>query len=216
MTIEQLPPVMAIADPPHFGADSPIRKVTRQVAFENRWDATRARKVADLFDGMADTWTADHDVEGRYRALDDALHRGVGLAPGDFSRAHTVIELGSGTGLGTRTLHQRFERVFAFDLALAMLQNADPTWAPLVQADASALPLPDGVADVVVLVNMLLFPSELDRVLAPGGRLVWINTVGAQTPIHLSAADVVAALPGTWQGTASRAGIGTWAVVQRQ
>jgi len=214
MTIDELPPALPIEDPPHFGADHPMREVTRQVAFENGWDPARARKVADLFNGMAANWTADHDQPGRYALLDDALDRGL-LTPPAGGRAPRVVELGSGSGLGTRTLHRRFERVVAIDLALAMLQEAPPEWAPRVQADASALPLPDGAVDVLVLVNMLLFPHETARVLAPNGQLVWANTSGDQTPIHLSASDVAAALPGDWHGVASRAGRGTWAVVRR-
>lgn len=215
MTIEELPPTLPVEDSSHFGADHPMRKVTRQVAFEGGWDPTRARKVADLFNGMAENWTADHDHEGRHALLADALDRGL-AEPVTAEPAPTVVELGSGTGLGTRTLDQRFERVVAMDLALGMLREAPPAWAPRVQADASSLPLPDRAADILVLVNMLLFPTEIERVLAPTGQLVWVNTSGEQTPIHLSADDVAAALPGDWHGVASRAGRGTWAVVRRQ
>ncbi len=95
-----------------------------------------------------------------------------------------------------------------------MLAHA-PDDSPRVRADSSRLPFADDVADVVLLINMLLFPAEVDRILRPGGRLVWVNTLGDQTPIHLPADDVIAALPGEWCGVASRAGIGTWAVVRR-
>ena len=62
---------------------------------------------------------------------------------------------------------------------------------------------------------MLLFPEEVDRVLARGGSLLWINTMADETPIHLSAEQVVAALPGEWHASASRAGTGSWCVVRR-
>jgi hypothetical protein len=47
------------------------------------------------------------------------------------------------------------------------------------------------------------------------GALVWVNTAGDRTPIHLTADDVEAALPGPWDGIASEAGWGTWAVLRR-
>jgi hypothetical protein len=84
-----------------------------------------------------------------------------------------------------------------------------------VQADASELPLADRSVSALVLVNMLLFPVEVDRVLAADGSLVWVNSLAELTPIHLSAQDVGEALPGRWEGLASRAGGGTWCVLRR-
>ena len=67
---------------------------------------------------------------------------------------------------------------------------------------------PTGAAAAVVLVNCFLFPDEVDRVLAPDGVVVWVNSSGAETPIHLPPDDVVAALPGRWEGVQSTAGVG--------
>ena len=38
--------------------------------------------------------------------------------------------------------------------------------------------------------------AEVERVLSRGGAVVWVNSSGEQTPIHLSPEDVRAALPG--------------------
>jgi len=62
---------------------------------------------------------------------------------------------------------------------------------------------------------MLLFPGEVDRVLAPGGTVTWVNTLGDQTPIHLPPADVIEALPGVWEGVTANAGTGLWATLRR-
>lgn len=209
MAVTYLEPVFDVWEADRFGEDSPMRKVTRQVAFEGGWDATRATKVADLFTSMSKNWTADHDIENRYWPLTDALDRG------DVSST-SAVELGSGTGLGTRILSQRFDHVAAFDLSSGMLRNAPAEYGQRVQADASTLPLRDGSVETLVLVNMLLFPAEVDRVLSDAGTIVWVNTVGEQTPIHLSADDVVTALPGAWQARASRAGQGTWCTATRE
>lgn len=195
-----------VTDLPVFGSVSPMREVTETVAFDAAWDFSRREKVRELFDGMAAEWSS-RATPGREASILDALDRG-GLA-GD-----RVIELGSGTGLGTGHLIERFDDVVALDLSMAMLHH-QPDLAPKVQADASVLPFPDDAADLLVLVNMLLFPAEVDRVLRPGGGLLWINTLGHETPIHLSPEAVVDALPGSWTATAGRAGSGLWASVQR-
>ena len=67
----------------------------------------------------------------------------------------------------------------------------------------------------VVLINAFLFPAEVDRVLAPDGVVVWVNSSGPQTPIYLSVDDVVSRLPGSWEGVASQAGEGHWGVLRR-
>ena len=195
-----------VTDLPVFGSVSPMREVTETVAFDAAWDSSRREKVRELFDGMAAEWSSRATPE-REASILVALDRG-GLA-GD-----TVIELGSGTGLGTGHLIEGFDDVVALDLSMAMLHH-QPDLAPKVQADASVLPFRDDAADLLVLVNMLLFPAEVDRVLRPGGGLLWINTLGQETPIHLIPEAVVDALPGSWTATAGRAGSGLWAAVQR-
>ncbi len=195
-----------VTDLPVFGSVSPMREVTETVAFDAAWDFSRREKVRELFDGMAAEWSSRSTPE-REASILDALDRG-GLAGG------TVIELGSGTGLGTGHLIERFDDVVALDLSMAMLHH-QPDLAPKVQADASVLPFRDDAADLLVLVNMLLFPAEVDRGLRPGGGVLGINTLGHETPIHLSPEAVVEALPGSWTATAGRAGSGLWAAVQR-
>lgn len=125
------------------------------------------------------------------------------------------LECGSGAGNNTLLLKDKVPDLVALDLSKAMLQQASAEAAPRVQGDSSALPFPEACFDVILLVNMLLFPDELCRVLAPGGSLVWVNTLGDQTPIHLPVDDVVTALPGQWSGTTARAGSGFWLSVTR-
>ena len=81
--------------------------------------------------------------------------------------------------------------------------------------DGARLPIRDGSAAVVALINAFLFPNEVERVLSRGGALVWVNSSGEQTPIYLSVDDLVARLPGEWAGRSSRAGEGHWCVLRR-
>ena len=102
------------------------------------------------------------------------------------------------------------------DLRTAIHTNLAAFEATGAKSEATAqLPLADDSADVVLMINMLLFPAEVDRVLRPDGHVVWVNTLGDQTPIHLAPDDVAAALPGDWHGTTSFAGTGLWAVLRR-
>lgn len=208
--ITHLPPVREVIEPePFAGPDHPMRRLTRDIAFGlATWDDDRAQSVAEIFDGLAATWTADRDAPTHVVPLADAIDRG-GAAGG------RCVELGSGTGLATPLLVERYGSAISVDLSLEMLRGSPGTLAPRVRADSAHLPLPDAAVDVLVLVNMLLFPDEVDRVLAPSGSLVWVNSIGDQTPIHLPAEQVAAALPGSWQGQASHAGTGTWAVLRR-
>jgi SAM-dependent methyltransferase len=186
------------------GPDHPMRKVTREVAFEGGWSPERARKVAELFDGLAPEWHTRMKDE-RWEAMRDALERG------DVPAQGLCVELGAGTGLGSKELARRYPRLVAVDLSREMLRHRPAGLGWPVRADAARLPLRDGAADVLVLPNMLLFPAEVRRVLAPRGALIWVNSLGDRTPIHLSAEDVARALPG-FEGVASEAGWGTWAV----
>ena len=84
-----------------------------------------------------------------------------------------------------------------------------------MQADASRLPFPDRSFDAVVMINMLLFPREVDRILRVDGVVLWVNNLGDQTPIHLPATDVLDALPGDWSGRTAKAGTGFWLTAHR-
>jgi len=206
--ITYLPPVHPVIEGMHGidGANSPMREVTRQVAFDDAWDTDRAAKVRDLFDGMAADWHNRISINRGVPVLD-------ALARGDVPKG-LALELGSGLGDKTPVLTEQLGQTIAVDLAMNMLTRA-PQDSTRVCADAARLPFRDGLASSVVLINALLFPAEVDRVLAPHGAVVWVNTSGEHTPIHLSADELCDALPGSWAGVASRADRGTWAVVSR-
>lgn len=191
------------------GPDHPMRAVTRSVATgEQAWTAEIAQRVRATFDGLAGEWHTRLRPD-RLDGLVDAFERGLGTPHG------VCLELGSGTGFATPWLAERFRVVVAADLSAEMLARAPTGPGHRLLADAAHLPLRDRAVDTAVLVNMLLFPGEIGRVLADDGALVWVNTSGPGTPIHLAADEVDAALPGSWTGVASRSGIATWAVLHR-
>ncbi len=207
-------PSLAAVDPP-----APAEQIARmqalalELAYEpDAWcDATRAQ-IAALFDERAETW-ATHRQDSRLGALRDALARG-GVAPGG-----TCLEVGSGTGLITPALLERFDRVVSVDLSPQMLAHTPAGRAHLVLADASSLPLRPGSVAALVCVNCFLFPREYLRVLADDGAIVFVSTRGAATPIYLAPEHVLGALAAhggsRWAATSADALGGTWTVVRR-
>ena len=193
---------------PFAGPGHPMRRLTRATAFGESWTRDDAARVTEVFDELAPSWSSDHVDPLKAAPLLDAIDRGGVPTDGRW------IELGSGTGAGCRALDGRVDEHVSLDLSYRMLAHA-PDHALRVQADSAQRPLADDTADVVLMINMILFPHEVDRILRPDGFVVWINTLGDQTPIHLPPADVAAALPGEWTGCTAEAGTGCWAVLRR-
>jgi SAM-dependent methyltransferase len=218
MSVEHLPPVVGETGeaPEDIGTGHPMREVTERVAADpSAWNAELAVLVGSFFDERAPDWAATRSAPSE--VLADALDRG--MPAGSFGGAALegpAVELGAGTGAGTRVLAERFDHVIAGDLAGEMLARLPSTLASRVRLDAARLPLPARSVGVVVCVNMLLFAHEVDRVLADRGALVWVNSIGERTPIHLSAETVADAMGDGYDVVASRCGWGTWAVAHRR
>lgn len=120
----------------------------------------------------------------------------------DFRLApQTVLDLGAGTGWGTRELKRRYPRalVLALDLAPGMLREARRQSRPFRRfarlcADARRLPLRPASIDLVFTNLMLQWCDELPvvlreirRVLRPGGLLM-LSSFGPGTLAELGAA----------------------------
>ncbi|WP_432178670.1 class I SAM-dependent methyltransferase [Streptomyces sp. NBC_00063] len=192
---------------PSTGTAEAFRVFARDLAAGRRsWDGETARFITDQFDQMAAEWDTTL-ATGRDEPLRDSLERG-GPFPGGV-----CLELGSGTGLFTELLRSEFSRVISVDLSEQMLRQAVGRSPARIRADAAALPLVNAQA-VVAAIDMLLFPAEIVRVLAPNGVLLWINQLGEDGPLHLPAMDVAHALPGDWQAVEADAGWGSWAVLR--
>jgi ArsR family transcriptional regulator len=132
------------------------------------------RAHAADWDRIRTLHVAESEVEA---AIADAL------GPGPFK---LLVDLGTGTGRILELFADRYARGLGFDLNQAMLayarsklSKAHLTHAQVRHGDIYALSLPDGVADAVVMHQVLHFLSEpglaireAARVLAPGGRLL--------------------------------------------
>lgn len=184
-----------------------MRIMTRRIAGlePGSWDREAEALVTRTFDTLAPEWHTRTSPE-RTAIVDDALSRGLDPLLGGSGLG---IEVGSGIGTYTPLVESRFDVLLAVELSWQMLARAPETGCR-VRADGGRLPVRDGAADAVVLINAFLFPAEVGRVLRVGGVLLWVNSSGDETPIHLSTADVVSALPFPVRGVESRAGAGTW------
>ncbi|WP_327585614.1 class I SAM-dependent methyltransferase [Nonomuraea sp. NBC_00507] len=187
-----------------------LRRLARQIATEPAaWTPALATLVAGLFEEMAPAWDAEH-ATGRLDFLSDSLARGGPLPEG------VCLELGSGTGQHTALLAGAFDHAVAVDLARQMLTRAPAHLAPRLQADAARLPLAARSIAAIVCIDVLLFPSEIARVLREDGVLLWANQLGAEGPLFLDTPTVLAALGGSWQAVQAEAGWGNWAVIRRR
>lgn len=193
--------------------DHPMRIATRRAAGleQGGWTESLAGDVSSYFDDLAAEWHTRTSPE-RSLIVVDALKRGLGEVgtPGGLA-----VEVGSGIGTYSGLIAEHFRPVMAVELSMEMLKLAPDAPAHRVLADGSQLPLRDRSAAAVVLINAFLFPQEVARVLIPDGVVIWVNSSGESTPIHLSVDDLVKALPGTWNCVTSAAGAGLWSVLRR-
>jgi ubiquinone/menaquinone biosynthesis C-methylase UbiE len=150
---------------------------------------------------------------------------------------HTVVDVGSGTGLLSLVFAERTARVWAIDSSPAMcdylrvkVSSAEFHNVETVLASAVSLPLVDGVADLVVS-NYCLHElrradkyralAEARRVLKPGGRIVIGDMMFSLNPTQTRDRRVVIVkllkiarrgLPGMWRllKNAARLVSGRW------
>jgi demethylmenaquinone methyltransferase/2-methoxy-6-polyprenyl-1,4-benzoquinol methylase len=138
----------------------------------------KVRAVRSMFDAIAPRYdivnrimTFRLDVGWRRAAV-----RALRLPPGG-----RVLDLAAGTGDLCRDLGKAGLEPVGIDLSWGMLAHAR-TDAPLIQADALRLPLPDGGADGATsgfalrnFVDLGAFFDELGRVVRRGGRVALLD-----------------------------------------
>jgi len=138
----------------------------------------KVRAVRSMFDAIAPRYdlvnrimTFRMDVRWRTRTVRD-----LGLPQGSL-----VADLACGTGDFCRELQNQGLRAIGFDLSFGMLAAAR-TSAPLAEADALSLPVPDASLDGITcgfalrnLVELGGFFTELARTVRPGGRIALLD-----------------------------------------
>jgi demethylmenaquinone methyltransferase/2-methoxy-6-polyprenyl-1,4-benzoquinol methylase len=135
--------------------------------------------IAPRYDLVNRIMTGRLDVRWRRRAV-----RSLGLPAGAV-----VVDLACGTGDFCRDLADAGLRPVGMDLSFGMLAAARTT-APLAQADALALPLPDGSVEGVTcgfalrnFVEIPPFLAEVARIVTPGGRIALLDVSEPANPL---------------------------------
>jgi ubiquinone/menaquinone biosynthesis C-methylase UbiE len=135
--------------------------------------------VQRFWNRMAGSWDAN-ESPGRTQALLAALDQ--------IGEPKRILEIGTGTGSGAAVLKSRFPRaeITGVDLSPEMVRIAQTKVAGVTfePADASRLPFPDAGFDLVAQNNVPVYFAEIDRVLAPGGRVLVTSTFGPVTPYY--------------------------------
>ena len=148
--------------------------------------AEKQRMVRAMFDAIAPRYdlvnrimTFRLDVRWRKRTV-----RSLALPP-----RSRVLDLACGTGDLCRDLAREGHLPVGIDFSYGMLAAAR-TDAPLVQADALQLPLPNASADGATcgfalrnFVDLGSFLAELARVVRPGGRIALLEVGEPTNPV---------------------------------
>ena len=135
--------------------------------------------VRGQFDRLAPVWDQMR-MEDTFASYEAALQR----IDASVERA---LDVGTGTGAGARLLKQRYPGadVVGVDLATGMLDEARRLvpGVSFVAGDAARLPFGDDSFDLVAHQNMIPFVNQVDRVLKPGGWVLFAFSAGPETPI---------------------------------
>jgi len=143
--------------------------------------------VRSMFDSIAPRYDL---VNGLMTFGLDAPWRRRTIALLQLSPGSVVLDVGCGTGDLARSLRAKGQHSVGIDLSFGMLRAARAGGAPLVQADAVALPFPTAAADGVVsgfavrnFADLRGVLCELGRVLRPGGRLALLEVGEPPSPL---------------------------------
>jgi SAM-dependent methyltransferase len=148
-----------------------------------------------LWSARADDWAQIQ--EPLMRPAFDAALDALRLEPNT-----RLLDVGCGSGLALRLAADRGASVTGLDASRGQLEHArrQVPGAPLVQGELEELPFDDGSFDVVTGFNSFQYAArptlalaEAARVLAPGGRVLYLNWA---PPEQCEAAAYLAAIGG--------------------
>ena len=158
---------------------------------------TRARNDPSQYDRLAGEWWKPR---GAFAALHWLARSRGDLIPEPARPGATLVDLGCGGGLLAG--HVDGYRHVGVDLSMRSLRHAAGHGVIPLRADAAALPLQDGVADVVVageifehVADLPAVISEIARVIRPDGVLVF-DTINDTLWSRLSLVVVGERIPG--------------------
>jgi 2-polyprenyl-6-hydroxyphenyl methylase/3-demethylubiquinone-9 3-methyltransferase len=158
----------------------------------------RRRNDLAQYDDLAAEWW---DTGGPFAALHWLARARAGLIPPAPRDGARLLDLGCGAGVLAPHVPAGYEH-HGVDLNEAALQQAALRGVRPLRADVTAVPLPDGFADVVVAGELLEHVpdvegvvAEMVRLLRPGGTAI-LDTIAPTTWAKVSLVWVGERLPG--------------------
>ena len=148
-----------------------------------------------------------------YLAVQSAILETLGLRPGE-----RCLDIGSGTGFLVGEMAKLVGsagRVAAVDTSSPLLAHARERvrrlgvadWVDFREADATALPFPDGAFEVVTSIQVFEYVpdifravTEAHRVLRPGGRLVLADMDWETFVVQTDDPELMARVARVWSG----------------
>ena len=145
--------------------------------------ADRAEAAARYFEAQADVWDSIRSLHVAEAEVERAIERALGRRS-----LGTLVDVGTGTGRMIELFGPRASLAIGIDRSSEMLRLARVKLetagvrSSLRQGDMYALPLADGLADCVIIHQVLHYAhapadaiAEAARVLAPGGTLLVVD-----------------------------------------
>jgi SAM-dependent methyltransferase len=195
---------MTDAEPPDLKADVHPSRRFQERLLSDPADAEAWQGLHHAYADMAAEWREFTDAQGGYALpVQEGLRRA--------RPAPWAVEICCGTGEATPGIAAVVPRVLACDLNLPMLtRHADVPGVTWVAADVRALPLGTGGVPLLVSLNGVFNPTEIARVMRPGGQVLWCTSFRSGTPLYVEPGRAHQLLGASWTAETEPVGHGEW------
>jgi len=190
--------------PPELNAATHRSRIALERVLADPHDDDAYKALAVVYDEMAGEWTDWVQTQIWYAA---PVADGMGHA----TPVPWLVEVGCGTGQATVVLSGIGPSVIATDINASMLGGA-PALArtSYVQADVRHLPFATGSVPMLVGLNGVPHVPEFQRVVVPGGQILWCTSFAEGTPLYVPPDRLADMLGPQWTAEAGHAGHGDW------